>query len=90
MTNFTFNYCLTFGGAPQSDWTASNSEQDSHKENDKGAFDAVSRATTNHGLHRGSFQQDVVIHTADKDYHPVYWTDDKNFVDQDGNTYDKT
>ena len=80
-------------------WTASNSEQDSRKEYDKGAFDAVSRATQNHGLHRGSFQQDVVIHTADKDYHPVYWLSGsevadkdkgKKFVDQDGNTYDKT
>ena len=78
-----------------SDWTASSDEVDrddskGHQEHDKGAFDAVSRATSNHGLHRGSFQQDVVIHTKDKDYHPVYWTDDKNFVDQDGNTYDKT
>lgn len=80
-------------------WAASNSEQDSRKEYDKGAFDAVSRATQNHGLHRGSFQQDVVIHTADKDYHPVYWLSGsevadkdkgKKFVDQDGNTYDKT
>ena len=80
-------------------WAVSNSEQDSHKEYDKGAFDAVSRATQNHGLHRGSFQQSVVIHTADRDYHPVYWLSGsevadkdkgKKFVDQDGNTYDKT
>lgn len=78
-----------------SDWTASSEEVDrddkkGHQEHDKGAFDAVSRATSNHGLHRGSFQQDVVIHTENKDYHPVYWTDSNNFVDQDGNTYDKT
>lgn len=78
-----------------SDWTASSDEVDrddkkGHQEHDKGAFDAVSRATSNHGLHRGSFQQDVVIHTENKDYHPVYWTDGNNFVDQDGNTYDKT
>lgn len=75
------------------DWTASNSEQDSHKENDKGAFDAVSRATQNHGLHRGSFQQSVVIHTADRDYHPVSWPDEgkgNTFIDADGNTYNKT
>ncbi len=72
------------------DWAASDSTLDSHGETDKGAFDAVSRATSNHGLHRGSFQQDVVIHTADKDYHPVYWIDGNNFVDQDGKTYDKT
>lgn len=82
-----------------SDWTASsdvadrtttNKDGSVTEEHDKGAFDAVSRATSNHGLHRGSFQQDVVIHTENKDYHPVYWTDGNNFVDQDGNTYDKT
>lgn len=87
-----------------SDWAASSDEVDrddnkGHQEHDKGAFDAVSRATSNHGLHRGSFQQDVVIHTENKDYHPVYWLSDsevadkdkgKKFVDQDGNTYDKT
>lgn len=78
-----------------SDWTASSEEVDrddkkGHQEHDKGAFDAVSRATSNHGLHRGSFQQDVVIHTENKDYHPVYWTDSNNFVDQDGQTYNKT
>ena len=32
---------------------------------DKGAFDAVSRATTNHGLHRGSYQCDTVIYGED-------------------------
>lgn len=78
---------------------ASSDAADAHGEMDKGAFDAVSRATQNHGLHRGSFQQSVVIHTADRDYHPVYWLSGsevadkdkgKKFVDQDGNTYDKT
>lgn len=60
------------------------------EEHDKGAFDAVSRATTNHGLHRGSFQQSVVVHTADnKDYHPVSWKDADNFVDANGKTYNK-
>ena len=74
-------------------WAASNSEQDSRKEHDKGAFDAVSRATTNHGLHRGSFQQSVVVHGtkdgAAYDYHPVSWEDGDNFVDADGKTYNK-
>lgn len=46
------------------DWTASSNEEDSHGELDKGAFDAVTRATTNHGLHRGSFQCDAVIYGA--------------------------
>ena len=74
-----------------SKWDVGSEELDSHEEYDKGAFDAVSRATTNHGLHRGSFQQSVVIHTKDndKDYYPVAWTDGDNFVDADGNTYNK-
>lgn len=82
-----------------SDWDASSDVADRTQtskdgtvieEHDKGAFDAVSRATTNHGLHRGSFQQSVVVHTADnKDYHPVSWTDADNFVDADGKTYNK-
>jgi hypothetical protein len=59
-------------------------------EYDKGAFDAVSRATTNHGLHRGSFQQSVTIETeSGKTYSPLYWIDGNNFVDADGNTYNK-
>lgn len=74
-----------------SEWDVGSDELDGHKEYDKGAFDAVSRATTNHGLHRGSFQQSVVIHTKDndKDYYPVAWTDGDNFVDADGKTYNK-
>ena len=35
------------------DVTTSN-EKDTKGEYDKGAFDTVTRATTNHGLHRGS------------------------------------
>lgn len=76
-----------------SKWDVGSDALDGHKEYDKGAFDAVSRATTNHGLHRGSFQQSVVIHgTKDGeayDYHPVAWTDGDNFVDADGKTYNK-
>lgn len=72
-----------------SKWDVGSNELDGHNEYDKGAFDAVSRATTNHGLHRGSFQQSVVIHTANKDYYPVAWTDGDNFVDADGKTYNK-
>lgn len=74
-----------------SKWDVGSKELDGHNEYDKGAFDAVSRATTNHGLHRGSFQQSVVIHTKDndKDYYPVAWTDGDNFVDADGKTYNK-
>lgn len=72
-----------------SEWDVGSDELDSRKEYDKGAFDAVSRATTNHGLHRGSFQQSVVVHTDGKDYHPVSWVDGDNFVDADGKTYNK-
>lgn len=34
--------------------TSSSEEKDSHSEFDTGAFDTVTRATANHGLHRGS------------------------------------
>ncbi len=62
------------------DWTASSTDLDAKGETDKGAFDAVSRATTNHGLHRGSFQCTTVIHasTADgvnKDFSVSSWED---------------
>lgn len=72
-----------------SEWDVGSDELDGRKEHDKGAFDAVSRATTNHGLHRGSFQQSVVIHADGRDYHPVSWSDGDNFVDADGKTYNK-
>ena len=48
-----------------SDLNASSSELDSRKETDKGAFDAISRATTNHGLHRGSYQCTAVAELRD-------------------------
>lgn len=78
-------------GVYAADNTSSSEEADSRGEYDKGGYDAVTRATKNHGLHRGSFQQDVVIHTeSGKDYYPLYWTDNNNFVDrEDGQTYNK-
>lgn len=45
--------------------TSSSNELDGHGETDKGGFDAVTRATTNHGLHRGSFQCITTIYTTD-------------------------
>ena len=42
--------------AANGNWEATNDEKDEHNETDMGAFDAVTRATSNHGLHRGSFQ----------------------------------
>ena len=47
------------------DSDAANDEKDVNNEYDRGAFDAVSRATTNHGLYRGSFQQDVTVYLKD-------------------------
>ena len=68
--------------------SASSSELDSHTEADKGAFDVVTRATFNHGLHRGSYQCTDVIKTAEgKDIYPSYYPDGKSFVDVDGNTF---
>ena len=65
--------------------TASSDVLDSHNEYDKGAFDAVTRATTNHGLHRGSFQCNAVIETNDgQTYNLAYWKDQKTFVTTDG------
>lgn len=45
--------------------TASSREKDSHNESDKGAFDTVTRATANHGLHRGSFQCNAIVETEE-------------------------
>ena len=45
--------------------TESSSEMDSHNESDKGAFDTVTRATANHGLHRGSFQCNAIVETEE-------------------------
>lgn len=65
--------------------TASSDVLDSHNEYDKGAFDAVTRATANHGLHRGSFQCSAVIETNDgQTYNLVYWKDKTIFVTTDG------
>ena len=75
------------------DWAASSDVEDTNGEKDKGAFDAVSRATTKHGRHRGSFQQNVVIDTTDsKQYTPVYWINADTAVVSTGErvTLDKT
>ena len=66
--------------------TSSSAQLDSHDEHDLGAFDAVSRATTNHGLHRGSFQQVATIYATDGTSYTVsHWSDDgKTFYLTDG------
>ena len=55
---------------------------DSKKESDKGGYDVVTRATANHGLHRGSYQCMATIFTTDADgktgpeYKVSHWSDD--------------
>ena len=64
---------------------ASSDTKDTHGEYDKGAFDAVTRATTNHGLHRGNFQQDVTIYdTEGNAYEMSYWDGKDKIVLTDG------
>ena len=67
------------------DVTTSN-EKDTHGEYDKGAFDTVTRATTNHGLHRGSYQCMATIDTEDgKKYELAGWSSDgKQMILTDG------
>ena len=67
--------------------TASSTQTDKRGELDKGAFDTVSRATTNHGLHRGSYQCNAVIYDTDgKTYEISYWTSKNDAVLTNGNT----
>ncbi len=57
---------------------------DSRDESDKGAFDVVTRATTNHGLHRGSFQCTATIYTEEgQTFEVSAW-------DSTGNTFTTT
>ncbi len=73
--------------------TSSSSEADRDAGNgvyeyDRGGYDVVTRATFNHGLHRGSYQCTDVIKTAEgKDIYPSYYPNGKSFVDVEGNTF---
>lgn len=65
--------------------TSSSDVADKKGELDKGAFDTVSRATTNHGLHRGSYQCTSVIYDTDGNEYPVsYWNSSSEAVLTDG------
>ena len=65
--------------------------KDSRNEYDKGAFDTVTRATANHGLHRGSFQCNTIIKDTNGGTHNLsYWTKDGEAVMTDGTVYTKT
>ena len=61
----TWNEYWASEGVYAADNTSSSNELDGHGEYDKGGYDAVTRATTNHGLHRGSFQCITTIYTTD-------------------------
>ena len=67
---------------------ASSGDLDSRSEADKGAFDAVTRATANHGLHRGSYQCMATIYTNEGEtFELATWaTDGKSFTTTDGKT----
>ena len=66
--------------------TSSSNEPDLKGEADKGAFDTVTRATANHGLHRGSYQTEATIVAEDGTRFDVsYWKDGgKTIVLTDG------
>ena len=68
--------------------TKSSDVTDSRNEYDKGAFDTVTRATTNHGLHRGSFQCTAVIEDTEGEKHYLsHWEGKDQAVMTDGTTY---
>ncbi len=67
--------------------TASNATKDSHNELDKGGFDTVTRATVNHGLHRGSYQCEAIMYDKNGgSYEISYWTSANDAVLTDGTT----
>ena len=74
-------------GVYQAGNTESSSEQDSHEEYDKGGFDVVTRATANHGLHRGSFQCIATIYDKEGNtYKVASWNSSSELVLTDGST----
>ena len=59
-------------------------DKDTKGEADLGAFDTVTRATTNHGLHRGSYQTTAVIEGEKGSYSVSYWEGQNTVVFTDG------
>lgn len=72
------------------DLGASSDKLDSHDEHDTGAFDAVTRATINHGVHRASFQSIAILRAVDDasgesvSFPIGYWKDGSTIVLTDG------
>ena len=83
--NFVDPYTYVYAGLSWAEYWAAEGVQaagdasssdayDLRDEYDKGAFDTVTRATANHGLHRGSFQcTDVIEAENGKEYKISYW-----------------
>ena len=95
LEGYTYGYAgLTWAeywaaeGVQAGDSAASSDLLDSRDESDKGAFDAVTRATTNHGLHRGSYQCMATIQTNEgPEFQLATWAaDGKSFTTTDGKT----
>ncbi len=80
-------------GVYNADDDASSTIQDSHEEYDKGGYDVVTRATTNHGMHRGSYQSSTTVNTKEgKTFEISYWPAEgkgSTFVTTDGKTVTK-
>ena len=67
--------------------SSTSSDVDKKGESDKGAFDTVTRATANHGLHRGSFQCIATIYDADgNSYKVAAWKSASELLLTDGST----
>ena len=67
--------------------SSSSDKADKRGELDKGAFDVVTRATVNHGLHRGSYQCAATIEAENgKSYEVSYWTASDKAVLTNGKT----
>ena len=67
--------------------TSSNTTADGHGETDKGGFDTVTRATVNHGLHRGSYQCEAIMYDKNGgSYEISHWTSANDAVLTDGTT----
>lgn len=67
--------------------TSASEDKDRRGESDMGGFDAVTRATANHGLHRGSFQTMAIVYDVNgKSYELAGWKDKTTMILTDGNT----
>lgn len=92
--NLSYNEYWANEGVYAAGNDSSSEEADAKGELDKGGFDAVSRATTNHGLHRGSFQQTAVITAETTDgqmvtYGVDHWAEDgSKFYEANGTAHD--